>query len=323
MTSNGLLSRWADAAYWLARYMERAESLARVIDVNETFSRDSRGLQDWRAVLDLYVDAERFDALGRSPETEEVVRFYTLDRENPGSILQIVRAARENARTLRPLLSTEMWTHLNTFHNALARKRPVDLDDDGLPAFCRWVKEEVQKHVGITEGTFHRDEAWMIHSIGRLLERADQTTRVIDVKYHLLLPAAVDVGSAVDVGQWNTLLRSLAAYHAFCRAGARETTPAAAAGFLLFDRHFPRSVYACVHEIDHLFGRLRGEFGFAPGDGAEAQLDALRELLERETIGSVIPAGLHEFIDHVQRELSALSEKFCRSFYPEVETAPA
>ena len=212
-----LLSRYAEAAFWMARYIERAENLARILDVNETFSRDSQGGQNWLSVLQLYDDQKRFFERHGEAGGEAVIRFYVLDRDNRGSIVSNVRMARENARALRPLISTEMWTHLNMFHNRLGELRPEDVTEHRLARLCTLVKESCQAHTGITEGTFHRDAGWDFYQMGRMIERADQTTRLLDVKYHLLLPSAADVGSPVDVSQWNALLRSASAYHAFRR----------------------------------------------------------------------------------------------------------
>lgn len=310
-----LLSRHADALYWLARQLERAENVARMLDVNETFSRDSQGVQNWRSVLDLYADDDRYDALGRPGTAEDIVHFYTLDPDNGSSILSLVRAARENARMLRPLMSTEMWVQLNTFYNALLARRGTRIASDGLPAFCRWVKEAVQLHSGITDGTLHRDEGWLIYTIGRHLERADQATRIVDVKYHLLLPSLSHVGSVLDVSQWNTLLRSIAAYHAFRRVNPRGMSPAAVAGFLLFDPRFPRSVRAAVEQIDDALDTLERHYEVELTPRTKDQLDELRAVLGRESVDSVILSGLHEFLDRIQLELMALSDELCASFH--------
>ena len=170
--------------------------------------------------------------------------------ENPTSIVSAVSNARENARTLRPLISTEMWVQLNVFYNRLAAIGPEDLAPGRLAPLFAGIKEACQTHTGITEGTFFRDQGWYFYQLGRYLERADQTTRLLDIKYHLLLPQASDVGSPIDVSQWNALLRSAAGYHAYRRLHAASTTPARVAGFLLFNLAFPRSVHHCL---------LRGE----------------------------------------------------------------
>jgi len=215
--SEVLLARFADCIFWLARYVERAENLARILDVNETFSRDSHGGQNWRSIVQLNSDEERFFATHPAATAPSVVKFYVIDAANPNSIISAVRYARENARTLRPLISTEMWVQLNVFHNRLAGLSEADLMPGKLAALFGSIKEACQAHTGITEGTFFRDQGWYFYQLGRYIERADQTTRLLDIKYHLLLPSGTDVGSPTDVSQWNALLRSAAGYHAYRR----------------------------------------------------------------------------------------------------------
>ncbi|MDE2007677.1 MAG: alpha-E domain-containing protein, partial [Rhodospirillales bacterium] len=226
-----------------------------------------------------------------------------------------VRAARENARTLRPLISTEMWVQLNVFHNRLTTVTAADLTPGRLSPLLAQVKEGCQTHTGITEGTFFRDEGWYFYQLGRYLERADQTTRLLDVKYHVLLPEQQDPGSAVDVSQWNALLRSAAGYHAYRRLHAGELTPSRVAGFLLLNRRFPRSVYLCVREAELLLAELSARYGLRGGAGAAEALDALRGLLAGMTIDQVLIGGLHEFLDRAQRELIATGAALATGFF--------
>ena len=312
---SNLLARYAETIYWLARYVERAEDLARIIDVNETFSRDSRGGQNWLSILQLHADEQRYkEAYGR-PTAEGVIHFYTLDDSNPTSIVSALGAARSNARTLRPLISTEMWTQLNIFYNRLRAMGREELSQPRLPRFCSFVKEGCQTHYGITEGTFYRDEGWYFYQLGRNLERADQTTRTLDVKYHLLLPSADQVGSPLDVSQWNALLRSVSGYHAFRRVHPSGMTPSDVAGFLLFHKAFPRSVLASVIETDAKLHELRTAYHLRGGAGAMERLDELRATLEGERIEHIIERGLHEFLDMLQQELIAVSAELGRDFF--------
>lgn len=300
---NRLLSRYAEAIYWLARYVERAENLARILDVNETFSRDSRGWQNWRSILQINRDEERFFELHDEADADSVIYFYTLNQRNVSSIISAVNAARSNARTLRPLISTEMWIQLNMFSNKLKSMQREDLSEPRLARFCSQVKEACQTHTGITEGTFYRDESWFFYQIGRAIERADQTTRLLDVKYHLLLPGAEIVGSPLDVSQWNAVLRSAAGYHAFRRVHPSGMKQADVAGFLLFHSRFPRSVRACVHDISNRLSHLRSTYRLVGGAEALEELDELRSVLDDITIEQVIDKGLHEFIDWIQVKL--------------------
>ena len=310
-----LLSRYADATFWLARYVERAEDLARILDVNETFSRNSQGEQNWQSVLQLFDDEAHFAKSNSEVTAEAVIHFYTLDADHAGSILGSVRAARENARALRPLISTEMWIQINMFYNKLKALKREEAEEPRLARLCSYIKEACQAHTGITEGTFYRDAGWYFYQMGHYIERADQTTRLLDVKYHTLLPELDDVGSPVDVSQWNALLRSASGFHAFRRVEPSGMRPAAVAGFLLLNMSFPRSVRACLTELERLLVELRGRYGLSAGEDSLAALAALREPLENLSIGEIIEQGLHEFLDDIQGGLIELSLCLAQDFF--------
>lgn len=310
-----LLARYADCIFWLARYVERAENLARILDVNETFSRDSRGGQNWRSIVQLNSDEERFFAGHDAPAAHNVVNFYVIDGDNPTSIVSTIRYARENARTLRPLISTEMWVQLNVFYNHLTELSTEDLAPGNLAALFTMIKEACQTHTGITEGTFFRDQGWYFYQIGRYIERADQTTRLLDIKYHLLLPSPSDVGSPVDVSQWNALLRSAAGYHAYRRLHAASTTPARVAGFMLLNNAFPRSVHHCVREVGRLLGEVKSHHGLRNGNDAAEELDRLQAVLGTFDIAAILRSGLHEFLDSIQRQLMAVTRELSIAFF--------
>lgn len=320
-----LLSRYAEAIYWLARYMERAENLARILDVNETFSRDSRGWQNWRSILELFRDEETYFEQHEDADADSVIYFYTLDQRNPSSILSAINLARSNARTLRPLISTEMWIQMNMLSNKLKSMQREDLSEPRLTRFCSLVKEACQTHTGITEGTFYRDEGWFFYQIGRSIERADQTTRLLDVKYHLLLPKVEAVGSPLDVSQWNAVLRSAAGYHAFRRVQPSGMTTAGVAGFLLFHNRFPRSVSACVHDMTNRLNQLRSAYRLKGGSKALEELDELVSVLDDVTIDEVIDKGLHEFIDWLQLKLNCVHNELGTAYfgYPAVSAEEA
>jgi uncharacterized alpha-E superfamily protein len=310
-----LLARYADCIFWLARYVERAENLARILDVNETFSRDSRGGQNWPSILQLNADEKRFFATHSAATAHTVVRFYVVDAGNPTSIVSAIRCARENARTLRPLISTEMWVQLNVFYNYLAALREADLVPGRLAALFGSIKEACQTHTGITDGTFFRDQGWYFYQLGRYIERADQTTRLLDIKYHLLLPSPSDVGSPIDVSQWHALLRSAAGYHAYRRLHTASTTPARVAGFLLLNQAFPRSVHHCVREAGRLLGELKSRYSLRHGNAAAEELDRLRSVLGTLDISAILSEGLHEFLDLMQRQLIAVTRDLSVAFF--------
>lgn len=313
--ANLLLARSAGDIFWLARHVERAENLARILDVNATFSRDSKGTRDWLAMLQLNADEDFFFERHAAASAENVLRFYITDRTNPTSIVSTVGAARANARSLRPLISREMWSQLNVFHNWIGDLDETALTPSQLARLLGEIKHGCQTHTGITDGTFHRDQGWYFYWLGRYLERADQTTRLLDIKYHLLLPAPSDVGSPLDVGQWNVLLRSAAAYHPYRRIRAEGVTPAGVAGFLLLDPNFPRSVYLCASEADRLLAELRASHGVSGGREAGEGLGALRTMLRDQPLSEILTQGLHEFLDLIQRRLIAVTRDLSAAFF--------
>lgn len=309
-----LLARYAESLFWMARYLERVENLARVLDVTQTFEASGRAAQAWESVVRINADEEAFRARYGAASPEAVRRFYLLDRDNPTSIPAAVAAARQNARTLRPLISTEMWQQLNVFHGWIGALTEEDAAADQLSRLCARIKEDVQLHTGITEGTFFRDQGWFFLQLGRQIERADQTTRLLDIKYHLLLPSLADIGSALDLSQWHALLRAAAGYHAFRRAHPRGLTPSSVADFLLLNDAFPRSTLLCVRLAEWNLDRLRGRYGLGVRAPAE-RLDALRAGLEARTIDEIIADGLHEFLDWVQRMLIDVAGEIGTAFF--------
>lgn len=316
---SNLLARHAESIFWLARQVERANSLARILDVTESFSRNARGEHDWESVLRLFADEQDFRAKDRKPTAEAVVHFYILDDRNPSSVRSCIRMARENARALRPLISTEMWVQLNGFHNRLSRLRRSDLKLENLNGLCSYIKESCQTHSGITAETLYRDESWYFHQIGRALERADQTTRLVDVKYHVLLPRPSDVGSPTDEAQWNAVLRSAAGFHAFRRLSPHSMSPASVVEFMIFDGRFPRSVAASVLIANNHLHELRLKYGHMPKRTASNRLRKLAAALAEDSAEELIARGMHEGLDAIQADLAEITSALSREYFLLVE----
>jgi uncharacterized alpha-E superfamily protein len=247
-------------------------------------------------------------------DAESVLNFFILDRDHPGSIVATVMQARENARALRPLISTEMWEQLNRFYAQMRELVPRDLMPDRLHALLSNVKEGCQTSFGITTETFFRDEAWSFYLLGQQIERADQTTRLLDAKYQTLLPSPQDVGSPLDISQWNALLRSAAGFHAYRRVHPRELSPERVVGFLLLNERFPRAVRTCSTIASSTVRKLRREHELITGAASERVLTSLRDTLMAMSADHVIERGLHETLDWIQSDLilatTQLSEEF-------------
>ena len=315
--NNPLLARYAECTFWLARFVERAENLARILEVNGVHARDRSGARNWRSIVQINADEERFSAKHARADADSVIRFYLIDPDNPTSIVSAIGHARENARTLRPLVSTEMWVQLNVFHSRLKTIAAADLAPGRLSPLLSEIKEACQTFTGITEGTFYRDQAWYFYRLGRYIERADQTTRLLDTKYQLLTRPEDGAGSD-QVGQWHALLRSASGYHAFRRVHSSDLTPARVVGFLLFNPSFPRSVYFCLREIDASLYELKSRYGVRGGDAVADGIDALRAILAGRSTEEVLGAGLHDFLDFVQSALIDLTDRLAAAFFGQI-----
>jgi uncharacterized alpha-E superfamily protein len=314
-----LLSRYAEALFWLARYMERVENLARILDVTDTFVRHGVDQSGWRSVIQINSDEQRFTERYGEANAASVVEFYLVDRENPTSILSSLFAARENARTLRPLISTEMWSQINVFYNRVRLMSAADAAPSRVSGLCAYLKEQCQTHAGITDGTFYRDQSWAFYCIGKYIERGDQTSRLVDIKYHTLLPSPYDVGSAVDISQWHGLLRAASGYQAYRRINPRYMTPASVAGFLLMNHSFPRSVTLCVRQIEVYLSQLSSGYGLRGAYLAQERLDELRAALLDQSIEQILARGLHEFLDWVQLQFIGVQDAVAASFWRKPE----
>jgi uncharacterized alpha-E superfamily protein len=246
-----------------------------------------------------------------------VVHFYLLDRENPTSVIYSVQQARENARSLRHLISTEMWTQINVFNAWLMGLRKKDLALDKLAALCSEVKEACQAHGGITDSTYYRDEGWHFYNLGRYLERADQTSRLLDIKYRHPVGEGADLSGdpASEASLWNTLLRSGSGYHAFRRVHPRGMKAEDVLSFFLSDRAFPRSIATCVLELEELAGRLQREHKLPVGPEIKGKLRELKKLVRRRSKASLRGADVHQLMDRIQVLLAELSSAIDKQFF--------
>src|SRR5262245_15971904 len=298
----------------MARYVERAENLARILDVTHGAARRHGSAQDWAAILEINSDVERFTQSGRAIDGESVVHFYVLDASNETSILNALTNARENARTLRPFISTEMWSQLNVFYNWLRSLTPQDLTLPERPRLFTSIKANCQTHTGITEGTFFRDQGWYFYQLGRYIERADQATRLLDVKFHRLA-AAASPASPLEAGEEAALLRSAGGYHAFRRVHQRGFNLADVVGFFLLHKAFPRSVHYCINELDRFLHELRQRHVLRGGAEALERLDEIRVALLAQSPHAILQSGLHDIVDWIQCQLTDITDLLARDFF--------
>lgn len=310
-----LLARYAEGLFWMARYMERVENIARLIDVTQGFEMPSQAAESWYALIRINADEEGFAARGYARDAASVKRFYLTDADNPTSVPAAIAAARLNARTLRPVISTEMWMQLNMLHRELLHIPPASLSGDHLSRLCARIKQGVQEHTGITEGTFFRDEGWFFYQLGRSIERADQTTRLLDIQYHLLVPYGPEERRVTEMTQWGGVLRAAAGHHAFRRVAPPGFSPADVVRFLLTDTSFPRSVLLCVSQIEWQIATLRSRYGLRGTVPALERIEELRAALAARAVEAVVEAGLHQFLDALQSDLILLAGEIGTAFF--------
>jgi uncharacterized alpha-E superfamily protein len=319
-----MLSRVADSIYWMSRYVERAENVARFIDVNLQLMLDAPPGQDqqWWPLVNTTGDHEEFAKRYGQATQENVIKFLTFDPQNVNSILSCIRAARENARSVREVISSEMWLQVNKFYLMVnsASEDPGGLDSPGQ--FFDEVKLASQLFTGITDATMTRNEAWHFSRLARKLERADKTSRLLDVKYYFLLRSVEEVGTPVDDIQWAAVLRSASAFEMYRKRHGR-IAPLGVVDFLLLNPEFPRAVQYCMLAArDSLYaisGTPLGTFRSAP----EKLLGHLCSDLSFASVDEIINAGLHEYLDELQTKLNQIGQGIYEAFFALKTPAPS
>ncbi|MBX3234300.1 MAG: alpha-E domain-containing protein [Labilithrix sp.] len=319
-----MLSRVADAIYWMNRYVERAENVARFVDVNLHLALDfPEAGEQWEPLVATTGDNELFrKKYGEGHATRDnVLDFLTFDRESPNSIVSCLQLARENARSVREIISSEMWEQVNHAYlmvtEAARTKAALDTPHD----FFTEVKQASHQFVGTTYLTMSHTEAWHFGRLGRLLERADKTSRILDVKYFLLLPQPSDVGTTLDALHWSALLRSASAFEMF-RKKFHTITPNKVVEYLLLDRKFPRSVFYCLSKAERSLHAITGAQMGTWTNGAERELGRLNSELSYADTREILGRGLHEYIDNLQQRLNYVGQSVFETFFAMKEVDP-
>jgi len=311
-----MLSRVADSLYWTARYIERAENTARFIDVNLQMSLDApiTFSEQWEPLIAITGDKEAFSRRYDKATRESVIRFLTIDRENPNSIVSAVMKARENARSVREVISSDVWEQINAFYLLVSSANAERLALNDSYNFFADIKRFSHLTAGVADNTMSHGEAWNFMQLGRMIERADNTSRLLDVKYFLLLPSAEDVGSAIDEMQWSILLRSATALEMYRRRHG-TITPANVIDFLLLDTEFPRAILFCLLMAEQSLHAVSGTRPGTFSNLAERRLGQMRSELAYSQVSEIIAGGLHEFLDSFQAQLNAAGEAISATFF--------
>lgn len=297
-----MLSRVAENLFWIARYVERAENIARLIDavrrmVTLPAEFDRPAANEWSSVL---IAAGARDRLGEAIETadeREAIHHLIFDRSNPSSVYSCFHQARENARAVRAALTQESWEALNTAWREMRALSPADARDAKLLDVLDWIKAKSAIYRGSTQGTMIRADGYYFNRLGAAIERTDSTARLLDVKYHVLLPDLDAVGSLEDHYQWLSMLQAAAAHRAYYYVMQEDITARGVAEFLILSAHFPRSIVFNLNLTDESVGDLERFYGqSAP---CRAPVSALANRLSDLSIDDIFESGLHEFLTDI------------------------
>ena len=298
-----MLSRVADSIYWINRYVERAENYARFLSVNINLSLDAPGLftEQWEPILTATADSNTFKLYYDEASRENVITYLTLDSRNPNSIYSCLAAARENARTIRETLPKELWEHLNGLYIKVKNSygNRAIIAENPLP-FCDEIKFSCQLFWGIIDSSVTRNEGFHFGRLGKFLERADKTSRFLDVQYFTVLPEAEVSGTPKELLIWSAVLKSVSAFNMY-RQQYKNLTPSQIIKFLILDKNFPRSVLYSLRRAEMSLYEISGVKIFdGYSNSAEKVISRLRYDVEFADINEIIAGGLHSYLDNFQ-----------------------
>lgn len=304
-----MLGKTAGGLYWMFRLLERCENTARLVEAGFriALTRSSDPASEWKSVVSTAGVRPGYDAKYDSYSAANVVDYLLRDADNLSSVASCIEAARMNARMVRTALTTEVWEAVNESWMNLRDVLKDPVKDTDLPA----VLGEIRRHTALVRGAVHgtmlRNDVFDFIQIGIALERADNTARIIDVKYYTLLPSASYVGSALDNVQWETVLRSVSAHRSFRWLNTDDMSPAKIAEFLILDSRFPRSLSFCSRIIEQNMDFLAKDYNqSAP---CHALIEQQRDKMRQHTIQTIFEVGLHTFIREFIRDMTVIGRQ--------------
>ncbi len=324
-----MLSRVADSLYWMSRYIERAENIARLLDVNLQLLLDFEEMDDdklkehWEPVIRAAGEEELFYQFYQAADSQNVTEFLTFNRDNPSSVISCMFRARENARMIRDQISTEMWQCLNDAYLFLKSNNAKHVWENGPYEFYKHIQDFSHLFLGLTDSTFSHKEGFYFMQVGKFLERADKTSRILDIKYHMLLPSVDEVGGAVDAVQWSAILRSCSAFEAYHRLYVTSVNPIKVSDFLIFNDDFPRSILFCVRELDKNLHRISGCPLGEYANSVERASGRLLSDMKYNNIEDAFNSGLHEYLSLLQEQFVEIGKAVFDTymFHPRVDMA--
>lgn len=312
-----MLSRVANTVYWMTRYIERAENIARFISVNLNltldFATESSG--QWQPIIMATGDHALFEKkYGKDYSSKNVIHFLALDPDYSNSILSCLRAARENARSVREIISSEMWEQVNRYYLELKDATRTDLASSNPHQFFKIITMRGHMFTGLMYSTMSHGEAFQFALTGLLLERADKTSRILDVKYFMLLPPAGDVNTPYDSIQWAAVLKSASGLEMY-RKRFHRIIPKQVCDFLIFDGDFPRSIRYCLKKAEKSLHNISGTPVGTVSNKAEKSLGRLCADLDYSDIEEIIAIGMHEYLDGLQIKINQVGNDIHEGFF--------
>src|SRR5580692_2866343 len=310
-----MLSRVANSLFWMSRYIERAENIARIVDVNLQLLLDFRNLDDqrlaehWLPIVQSTGDDALFSQLYKDVRGQTVTEFLTFRPDNPNSILSCIAHARENARMIRDQITSEMWEEINRLHLHLRSPEARATWNSSPYDFFQDIKFSSLYLQGLIDGTIRHNENWLFMQVGKYLERADKTTRILDVRHQSLAAGGAGAGEGQTASlEWAAVLRSCSAWDAFRQHQATEVDPIRVAEFLLLSDDFPSSVRFCLVELDKALRRISGVEERRFSNDAEKLSGRMLAEIQFSTINDILTLNLHEYLDHLQRRFNDIGE---------------
>lgn len=302
-----MLSRVADAIYWCNRYVERVENLARFVEANLYLGMElPDGIDEqWEPLILTSGGHEDFYKRYSQADRENVIEFLSIDKQNPNSILSCLIYARENARSVRETMPSIVYQRLNDLYLDVKGYESDPGRTRNYLDFFQRLKQGVHLYFGEMDACVYRNETWHFAHLGKFMERADKTSRMLDLKYYHLLPKVSQVGTPLDLLQWSSLLRSSDAFEMYRQEhGALSIENIIA--FLLLDSHLPRSAYYCLQRVEDCLHNISGCLHSYYSNEAERKIGMMRSHLQYTQVDDVLQVGLHEYLDQFQKEVNEL-----------------
>ncbi len=309
-----MLGKTAGGLFWMFRYLERSENTARLLDAGFriALTRSLSAEDEWASVVTTAGGKQAYGEKHAQFTAANVIDFLLRDRANPSSVMSVIEAARNNARLVRTALTREVWEAVNESWMTLKALLASPVRERELPEVLGTIRQQSALVRGALHGTMLRNDIYDFARLGTFLERADNTARILDVKYYVLLPSVSFVGSSLDNVQWETILRSVSAQRCYRWLNAGDANPMGIADFLILDRRLPRSLAFCYSRIVDNLTYLAEDYG--ERQTCHDQAEAVYRRLKGNSIEALFDSGLHEFIEEFIRDNTALGAQIEEDF---------